>query len=121
MPRDGATICLPRTPRTPHSGSDSMRTRLTTLSLHGLCALVLLGCSKQPAPQSAPTPVTAATAATAGAQPGRQWKPEDTEYYTPVPPVVTPGENGSPPSDAIVLLGKGGLDEWVLAKDQSPA
>src|SRR5690349_19943172 len=75
------------------SGSDSMRTRLTTLSLHGLCALVLAaGCSTQPAPQSAPTP-----AATAAAdQPGRQWKPEDTEYYAPVPPIVTPGENGSP-------------------------
>ena len=95
-----------------------MRTRLTTLSLHGLCALVLAaGCSTQPAPQSAPTP-----AATAAAdQPGRQWKPEDTEYYTPVPPIVTPGENGSPPSDAVVLLGKGGLDEWVLSKDGSPA
>ena len=92
-----------------------MRTRLTTISLHGLCALVLVGCAKQPAPQSAPTPATAA------AQPERQWKPEDTEYYTPVPPIVTPGENGSPPSDAIVLLGKGGLDEWVLSKDQSPA
>src|SRR6476659_8890680 len=94
-----------------------MRTRLTTHSLHGLCALVLAaGCSTPPAPQSAPTP-----AATAAAQPGRQWKPEDTEYYTPVPPIVTPGENGSPPSDAVVLLGKGGLDEWVLAKDGSPA
>jgi len=92
-----------------------MRTRLTTLSLHGLCALVLAACSSAPAPQSAPTPATAA------AQPGRQWKPEDTEYYTPVPPIVTPGENGAPPSDAIVLLGKGGLDEWVLAKDKSPA
>src|SRR3954453_17409615 len=98
----------------PHSGSSPMRTRRTTLSLYGLCALALAGCSSQPAPQSAPTPAT-----TAAAEPNKQWKPEDTEYYTPVPPIVTPGENGSPPSDAVVLLGKGGLDEWMLAKDGS--
>lgn len=45
-------------------------------------------------------------------------KPEDTEYYTPVPKVVTPGKNiGDPPSDAIVLFGGKNLDEWVTNKD----
>ena len=32
-------------------------------------------------------------------------KPEDTEYYTPVPKIITPGSAyGVPPSDAIVLF-----------------
>jgi hypothetical protein len=32
-------------------------------------------------------------------------KPEATEYYSPVPPVVTPGSAaGEAPSDAVVLI-----------------
>ena len=32
-------------------------------------------------------------------------KPEDTEFYEPVPKIVTPGAtNSAPPSDAIVLF-----------------
>jgi len=49
-------------------------------------------------------------------------KPEDTEYYTPVPKVVTPGKNlGDPPSDAIILFGGNNLDEWVSNKDTTKA
>src|SRR5436309_2009941 len=45
-------------------------------------------------------------------------KPEDTEFYTPVPKVVTPGKNmGDPPSDAIILFNGKNLDEWVSNKD----
>ena len=48
-------------------------------------------------------------------------KPEETEVWKPVPPVVTPGNNGSAPSDAIVLFDGRDLDEWVAVKDKSPA
>jgi len=48
---------------------------------------------------------------------------EDTEYYSPVPPVVTPGDaaGASAPSDAIVLFGGSNLDQWVNTRDKAPA
>ena len=48
-------------------------------------------------------------------------KPEDTEVWSPEPKVVTPGENGSAPSDAIVLFDGKNLDEWVATNDRSAA
>ena len=49
-------------------------------------------------------------------------KPEDTEFYEPVPPVVTPGAtNSAAPSDAIVLFDGKNLNEWVSAQDKAPA
>ena len=41
--------------------------------------------------------------------------PEATELYEPVPPKVTPGVNGSAPSDAIVLFDGTSLDAWESA------
>ncbi len=49
----------------------------------------------------------------------QQKTPESTELYSPVPPVVTPGECNSPPSDAIILFNGTNLDQWVSAKENS--
>src|ERR1700710_2050965 len=46
--------------------------------------------------------------------------PKATEFYSPVPPVVTPGKtNSNPPSDAIVLFDGKGLDAWVSTNDST--
>jgi hypothetical protein len=45
-------------------------------------------------------------------------KAEETEFYTPVPPVVTPGKMvGDAPSDAIILFNGKDLSQWVSNKD----
>jgi hypothetical protein len=45
-------------------------------------------------------------------------KAHETEYYSSVPTIVTPGANyGEPPSDAIILFDGKNLDQWVDARD----
>ncbi|MES2443894.1 MAG: DUF1080 domain-containing protein [Pseudomonadota bacterium] len=60
-----------------------------------------------PNPQDAPNPA----------------RPEDTEVWTPEPPVVAPkpATAAPPPAGAIILFDGAGLDEWVSVKDKSPA
>ena len=58
----------------------------------------------------------------AAQQPATTAKPADTEAWTPVPPVVTPGLSVTDaPSDAIRLLDGSNLNEWVNTKDKSAA
>jgi hypothetical protein len=94
-----------------------MRTRLSMLVLGALGAVPLTALAQQPGAQTTPAPAAATGA------PARQMKPEETEVWTPVPPVVTPGPyvNTAPPSDALVLFDGKNLDEWVMIRDKSPA
>ena len=49
-------------------------------------------------------------------------KPEETEFYSPVPPIVTPGAHfGDAPSDAIVLFDGSNLSQWINSKDSAAA
>ena len=47
-----------------------------------------------------------------------QKNPESTELWSPVPPVVTPGDGVKPPSDAIVLFDGTNLNEWTNDKGE---
>jgi hypothetical protein len=69
-----------------------------------------------------PVSVSLAAPQGEGKQAAQQPKPKDTEVWDPVPKVVTPGTvDAAPPSDAIVLFDGKNLDEWVSARDKSPA
>ena len=48
----------------------------------------------------------------------QEWKPQLTEYYEPVPPVVTPGNGTAPPSDAVVLFDGSDLSAWENGKGE---
>jgi 3-keto-disaccharide hydrolase len=92
------------------------RYRLFT-TLAGTAALAASLSAQAPAP-AAPAPQGGAPAPAAAGQA----KPADTEFYEPVPPVVTPGATSSAaPSDAIVLFDGKNLDQWVATKDKAPA
>ncbi|MFH6602885.1 DUF1080 domain-containing protein [Maribacter algicola] len=47
--------------------------------------------------------------------------PEETEYYEPKVPVVTPNAKGAAPSDAIVLFDGSDLDAWISSNDSTAA
>ena len=54
----------------------------------------------------------------ANANAQEKMKPDDTESYTPVPNVVTPGKTcGAAPSDAIILFDGKDLSKWVETDD----
>jgi hypothetical protein len=48
----------------------------------------------------------------------QQAKPQDTEFYEPVPKVITPANSmAEPPADAIILFDGKNLDKWVSTND----
>jgi hypothetical protein len=52
----------------------------------------------------------------------QQMKPEDTEVWSPIPKVITPGKTDhDAPSDAVVLFDGRSLDQWTSADTRGPA
>jgi hypothetical protein len=83
------------------------RVLLACLTLAGVISLQARAADNQPA-TTRPHPTT---------------RPEDTEIWTPVPPVVTPppAVDTPPPADAVVLFDGANLDQWVKAGTNIPA
>ena len=66
------------------------------------------GCAR--GPETAEDP--AETTADGAVSPQEEGRPEDTEIWEPEPAIVTPGEAGGAPSDAIVLFDGTDLSAW---------
>jgi 3-keto-disaccharide hydrolase len=91
--------------------ASSMRTHISTIVAVTLFSTLGWSLSAQQTPAPA-----------AGGQATAKPSPKDTEVWTPVPAVVTPGaSNTAAPSDAIVLFDGKNLDQWVATNDKSPA
>lgn len=87
-----------------------------------LALIILAGCQNQPANnQNDKLTAKDSPQFQIGIPPGNDtMKHEQTEFYTPVPPVVTPGKmNSESPEGAVVLFDGKDLNSWVSANDNT--
>lgn len=78
--------------------------------LTAACSVCLMAANAQVDPETAMTQTLRYV--------GDTTKPQATEFYKPVPPIVTPGATLlDAPSDAIILFGGNNLDAWHSDKD----
>jgi hypothetical protein len=105
---------MPRVPPTDLSGTDKAEMGVFSCPMRNLMPVVPLSIIL--------LSVTTAFYARQTVSPPPAAKPEDTEVWQPVPRAVSPGDDcKTPPSDAIILFDGKHLDEWISAKDKSPA
>ena len=88
-------------------GMTTMRLRLPLLL--AFLAAIGAGCNR-PEDTASAASETASLERSAGSE---EQRAAETEVWEPVPAVVTPGRNGGPPSDAVVLFDGRDLSQWV--------
>lgn len=94
--------------------------KLNTISLLGCALFFMVSCNEQQAKTAMETSETDNVEVTETSKEEEPTKPEETEFYEPVPPKVTLGKNGVP-NDAIVLFDGENLENWVSSNDESSA
>lgn len=87
--------------------------------LFSLLAIVGLFCHCAPKQEQATTETPAAPVAPSPEE-REKIDPKLTEFWEPVPPVITPGEGTLPPSDAIVLFDGKNLEAWKGEREETP-
>jgi hypothetical protein len=86
-----------------------------------LLSVLVVGCGQQkPAPPTPPEPPAPPAFITYAEYQGEEpTKPEETEVYKPVPPVVSPDAQNGAPSDAVILFDGSGFENWIMSRDSS--
>lgn len=90
-----------------------------TILLAASSLIFIAGCQNQPSSDQANTSPKDSSQFQMGIPPDNDTMThEQTEFYTPVPPVVTPGTvNSTPPEQAVILFDGKDLNGWVSTND----
>ena len=93
---------------------------LPIFSLFASLALLLHCAPKQEQAAAEPETPVVPVATTLTSEERNKIDPTLTEFWEPVPPIVTPGEGTLPPSDAIVLFDGKNLNAWKGERQEAP-